>query len=154
MSAMWRGIKIKSFYVATKKGGREPVQVIEDSGSAYNWISREQMELFGLNCKRGSEISSITLTGEKFSADKYVDVSWIGRNSRKGTDRFYIAPEKTPIDMVVGCGFTEKHPGVFMDQEPPGTAQFLTLQSRPKVCSDRLRDIEPPRKVTMLSPGR
>lgn len=130
------------------------MQVIEDSGSTNNWISRTQIELFGLSPKRGHKISSVTLTGEEFFSDKYVDVSWIGRNSRQGTDRFYVAPEKTPIDMLVGNDFTKKYPGVFMDQEPSSTAQLLTLQSRPRVSYCRSRDEESLWRVTVLSPGR
>lgn len=153
VDAILRGVSVKWFYVATN-GGTESVQVIEDSGSTNNWISRTQIELFGLSPKRGPRISSMTLTGEEFFSDKYVDVSWIGRNSCQGTDRFYIAPEKTPIDMLVGHNFTKKYPGVFTDQEPSSTAQLLTLQSRPKVSSCRSRDKESLRKVTILPPGR
>lgn len=73
----------------------------------------------------------MTLTGEEFSSDEYVDVPWVGKGSYKGIERFSIDPEKTTIEMLVGQEFMENYPGVFMDQEP--TPQLLTLQSRVQV---------------------
>lgn len=137
MNTLFKGVRVKWCYVATNEGV-ELVQVVEDSGSANNWISRNQIERFGLSAKRGNVITSKTLTGEEFSSDRYVDVSWKGKGSHQGTDRFYVAPEKTPIHMLVGHDFTVKYPRAFMDHEPPpSTPQLLTLQSRVKVSCRR-----------------
>lgn len=130
MERLLRGIRVKWCYVTTDEG-TEKVRVIEDSGSANNWISSVQMRRFGLHAKRGYKISGITLTGEEFSSDEYVDVPWVGKASHKGTERFFIAPEKTPIELLVGEMFIKKHPEVFMDQEP--MPQLVTLQSRVQV---------------------
>lgn len=130
MEERFRRVRVKWCYVTTNKG-TEKVQVIEDSGSVDNWISNAQRERFGLVAKRGQKIIGITITGEEFASDEYVDVPWEGKASYKGIERFSIAPEKTPIDMLVGQEFIEKFPGVFMDQEP--TPQLLTLQSRVQV---------------------
>ncbi|KAJ0107646.1 hypothetical protein J7T55_007838 [Diaporthe amygdali] len=139
MGRLLRGIRVKWCYVTTDEG-TDKVRVIEDSGSANNWISNVQIKRFGLNAKRGPTITGITLTGEKFSSDKYVDVSWVGKGSHQGTERFSIAPEKAPIEMLVGEEFTRKYPGVFMDQEP--TPQLLTLQSRVQVDEQQQIDFE------------
>lgn len=84
--------------------------IIEDSGSEKNWISRAQIERFGLSPKRGAVITGMTLTGEQFVSDTYVELSWKGKGSNRGKDRFYVAPEKTPIDMLVGHEFMNKYP--------------------------------------------
>lgn len=133
MNEFLKGVRVKWCFVATN-GGKELVQVVVDSGSANNWISRTQIERLDLSAKRGNKITSTTLTGEEFSSDKYVDVFWQGKGSHHGTDRFYVAPENAPIHMVVGHEFTLKNPRVFMDDEPlSSTPQLLTLQSRVKV---------------------
>lgn len=122
---------MKWCYIVTNEG-KESVRVIEDSGSANNWISRAQIERFGLSAKRGPMITGMTLTGDKFFSERYVEVFWKGKGSYKGKDRFYLAPEKTPIDMLVGNDFIMKYPGVFMEHEP-SAPQLLTIQSRVKV---------------------
>lgn len=122
------GIQCKWSFVSS--GIKPPVlmQVIEDTGSTYNWISRAQAERCGLQSKRGAPIRSMTLTGEVFNSDEYVDVPWLGKVG--GTDQFYIAPPSTPIQMLVGNVFTRKNPGVFMDQEPGCDPMLLVMASR------------------------
>lgn len=133
MARIIQGVRVKWCHVLTDEG-TELVQVIEDSGSANNWISRAQIERFGLGTKRGNKITSKTLTGEEFSSDKYVDVVWRGKDSHHRKDRFYVAPEKTPINFLVGNGFAAKYSKMLMDQEPPPShPQLLTLQSKVKV---------------------
>lgn len=127
------GVMEKWCWVITGDGTKQAMPVIEDSGSTNNWISGRQMEHFGLRSTRGAPITGQTLTGEVFSSDKYVDVSWEGKGLQSGTDRFYVAPPRSPIQMLVGYGFTERYPGVFMDQEPPSKPQLLTLQTRKQV---------------------
>lgn len=122
------GIQCKWSFVSS--GTRPPVlmQVIEDTGSAYNWISRTHAEQCGLQFKRGAPIRNKTLTGEVFNSDEYVDVPWLGKVG--GTDQFYIAPPSAPIQMLVGSVFTRKNPDVFMDREPGCNPLLLVLASR------------------------
>lgn len=112
------------------------MQVIEDTGSANNWISREQVKRLRLSVLYGDEITIETITGEKYSSDTFVDISWTGKGSHQGTDRFYEAPKGTPITMLVGNEFIDKHPGVFEEEEPI-TFHLLTLQSREKASEQR-----------------
>jgi hypothetical protein len=126
MEKLFQGVRIKWCLVVTSEGTAK-VRVIEDSGSANNWISNVERKRLGYESKRGYKITGTTLTGEEFSSEEYVDLSWVGKASITGVERFFIAPEKTPIDLLVGEAFLEKYPGVFMEQEP--TPQLLTLQS-------------------------
>lgn len=130
MERLFRKVTVKWCYITTDEGTAN-VRVIEDSGSANNWISNVQRKRFRLVTKIGRRITDITLTGEEFSSSEYVDVPWVGKSSYRGIERFYIAPEKMPIEMLVGVEFMEKHPGALMDQEP--TPQLLTLQSKVQV---------------------
>lgn len=122
------GIPCKWSFVSS--GTKPPVlmQVIEDTGSTYNWISRAHAEQCGLQFKRGAPIRSVTLTGEVFNSDEYVDVPWLGKV--RGTDQFYIAPPSTPIQMLVGNVFARNNPGVFMDHEPSCDPLLLVMASR------------------------
>lgn len=128
MEMLFRGVRVKWCYVSTDVG-TELVEVVEDSGSSYNWISRAQIERFGLSTKKGRTVTCMTLTGERFTSHRFVEVSWRGKDQFEGKDIFYEAPENSPIDMVVGNGFTTKYSEVFMEQNP-SAGSFLTVQSR------------------------
>ncbi|KAJ4408207.1 hypothetical protein N0V82_009750 [Gnomoniopsis sp. IMI 355080] len=108
--------------------GARRIRVVEDSGAANNLISIGQIKRFGFSTSKGRIITGVTLTGEEYSSEQYVDISCIGKSSYESINRFYVAPETTPIDMLVGNDFIREHAVVLMGREP--TPQLPTVQSR------------------------
>lgn len=131
------GVKYKwSWVQATGTSANvELVKVIEDSGSANNFISVDQIKKLGLQRRPMSPVVHHTLDGQRFVSRECVDVSWIGRETC-GTDRFYIAPPGAPIDMLVGTNFINQHPRVFMEEMPKSLDTLLTVQTKIKVLSN------------------
>ncbi|TLD28489.1 hypothetical protein PspLS_03402 [Pyricularia sp. CBS 133598] len=108
------------------------VQVLEDSGTDVNWISRQQAEKLGLSIKATETLLFIGFTGHSFKSSECVYVPFLGKGDVRGQAKFYIAPPAVPVKMIVGRDFMEQHPGVLWDQQPPGKKVLLAIQPRMK----------------------
>ncbi|ORY72089.1 uncharacterized protein BCR38DRAFT_27002 [Pseudomassariella vexata] len=123
----YKYVLVKSLHSNDKR----VIQVIEDSGTTSNFISRDLIERLGLECKRGSFVIHETITGEKFESLDFVELKFCGARDQ-GFTSFYAAPPSSSIEgLVVGKTFLQDNPGVLWDQ-PPDSKVFLTVQKQIK----------------------
>jgi len=94
------------------------VDVILDPGTRVSLIHPNLIQSCDLIRKRTARISLQTTTGQVFECDEWVEVTWIGKPGRSGKDMFYVVPDESPINLLVGRQFLEGNEGVFMDVHP------------------------------------
>ena len=72
-----------------------------------------------------------------FTSSQGAFVTWVGKNGKRGSDLFYIAPESTPsnIQMAVGTQFMNDHPNAFKESRLLEPA-LLTVGAKMKVGQD------------------
>ena len=114
------GPHVKWAYIHHPTNGETTVaDVIQDSGTRVNLIHPNVVQLCDLVRKQTARISFKTTAGQVFECDEWVEVTWIGKPGRSGKDMFYVAPDESPINLLVGRQFLEGNEGVFMDEHPP-----------------------------------
>jgi hypothetical protein len=86
--------------------------VIEDTACRVNFIAPKVVRLCGLTAYETPPIEHATMTGS-FVSKQWTEVTWLGKNRRKGSAWFYIAPEGAPFEVLVGTQFAKDNPNVF-----------------------------------------
>jgi len=108
--------------------------VIEDTGTAkVNFISPKLVETCHLEQRGTAPIAHMVMTGDIFRSDQFVQVKFFGKDYRviDQAEIFYVAPEGSPIDLLVGKYFLDRNPSFkFMDSEPNPDRAFVNVQMK------------------------
>jgi hypothetical protein len=105
-------------------------QVIEDTGTGVNFIHPTLVSACDLQIYQTAPTVHKVITGHQFKSDKWVQVEWLGRPGRTGTDLFYVAPEEAPIGLLVGRTFLKENQDVFMSKRPEPDSMLLNVESK------------------------
>lgn len=96
----------------SKRGVREyNVRVKEDTGTPVNWIHPKLIR----SCKLGSLVEDCEprffedMNGKTYKYEKCALVTWYGRKRNSLEEVFYIAREKSSIDLLLGNEFVSKY---------------------------------------------
>ncbi|ROV95997.1 hypothetical protein VMCG_07983 [Cytospora schulzeri] len=128
------GLRTKWSWLRSPNGGDWlAVEVIEDSGSTTDFISRSQIKHLKLEAEIDDPILLRTITGQIFTVNEYVEVLWSGKDLKERRGRFWVAPTETPIQMLVGRNFTKEYPEVLMDERPESSPQGMLLTMQVKM---------------------
>ncbi|KAK8062014.1 hypothetical protein PG994_008380 [Apiospora phragmitis] len=92
------------------KDNREPrdARFRDDTGTPVNWIHPSLARRFKLDIEQldKSDTESFTdFQGKKYRANQVVYFTMVGRDKKTYWDRYYIAPEKSDIDVILGEKF-------------------------------------------------
>ncbi|KAH8676042.1 hypothetical protein BX600DRAFT_193846 [Xylariales sp. PMI_506] len=121
------------------------VEVTEDTGTGVNFINPKLARDWDLEVYTTAPTFYQLITGSQFKADKWVEVQWIGKQGKTGSDWFYLVPEGTPIQLLVGRRFLKEHNDVFMKEKPESEPVLVNVQSKKKkserdqIAADRAR---------------
>ncbi|KAK6071203.1 hypothetical protein SCUP515_08017 [Seiridium cupressi] len=106
------------------------VQVIEDSGTGVNFIHPSWVENCDLQVYPTAPTVHRVMTGHQFRSDKWVQVDWLGKPGRVGSDWFYVAPEEAPIDLLVGRRFLKENQSAFPPEKLTPDSVLLNVESK------------------------
>ncbi|KAM0819387.1 hypothetical protein AB5N19_05202 [Seiridium cardinale] len=106
------------------------VQVIEDSGTGVNFIHPSWVENCDLQVYPTAPTVHRVMTGHQFRSDKWVQVDWLGKPGRVGSDWFYVAPEEAPIDLLVGRRFLKENQNAFPPEKLTPDSVLLNVESK------------------------
>lgn len=112
------------------------VRVEEDDGSRVNFVAPGVVDACNLDRHPMKTMTFVGVSGVPFTANEWVELRWLGRGVAQGKDVFYIAPQTTPIDLLVGKDFLKGNPDVFMTEKPTEPA-FLNVQKRMTVSKKK-----------------
>lgn len=124
------------------------LEVIEDSGSVTDFISRSQIECLNLETRRGDPILLCTITGQRFTVVEYVNIIWSGKDLKEREGRFWVAPSEAPIQMLVGRSFTTDYPEILMEERPKSKPQGMLLTMQVKMKKGEQEQIDASRAST------
>lgn len=95
-----------------RRGVREyDVRVQEDTGTPVNWIHPDVVK----RCKLGSleeackPRSFVDMNGKKFKCEKWIQITWCGRDRKSYEEYFFVSPPKAPIHILLGDEFVSKN---------------------------------------------
>ncbi|KAI8627654.1 hypothetical protein F5Y19DRAFT_440705 [Xylariaceae sp. FL1651] len=96
--------------VITVKCGRCDVRMKDDTGTPANWIHPDLARRCKLDLEECKHQKFEDFNGNTFKVKHIVWFTWIGkRDDRTFYGWFYIAPEKSHIDVVLGSDFVDRN---------------------------------------------
>ncbi|KAK8043320.1 hypothetical protein PG993_005750 [Apiospora rasikravindrae] len=89
---------------------REPrdARFRDDTGTPVNWIHPSLARRFKLDIEQldeGDTKSFVDFQGRRYRANQVVYFTMVGRDKKTYWDKYYIAPEKSNIDVILGEKF-------------------------------------------------
>ncbi|KAI1327787.1 hypothetical protein F5Y16DRAFT_185426 [Xylariaceae sp. FL0255] len=92
--------------ILSEKAGTCDVRIIDDTGTPVNWIHPTLAQKFKLDIEECKSFKLEDFGGHKFKAKNAVWFTWHGkRKDRTFYSKFYLAPERSNCEMVLGNGF-------------------------------------------------
>ncbi|KAI1342728.1 hypothetical protein F5Y15DRAFT_412412 [Xylariaceae sp. FL0016] len=99
--------------IVTEKGQRHDVRVKDDTGTPVNWIHPDLARRFSLKVEKCDRQRFEDFKGNTFKAESCVYFTWFGKSKEKDNasyyGAFYIAPERSSIDMLLGEEFVHTY---------------------------------------------
>lgn len=104
----------------------------EDTGTNVNWISQQLVNDCNFQLLDAPQNTGfLDFKGDTYTPEKLVRIPWAGKMAKTEHTEFFVAPENSPIDLVIGNvfikSFGHSHT-VFLD-EPVGKA-LIMVQKR------------------------
>jgi hypothetical protein len=109
-----------------------PVDIYQDTGSRFNWISLLLVEEYQLKRNKTKCHEHIDFQGNSFRSREHVTIHWKGDHT-EGSDIFYVAKRGFPVDLIVGKEFLNTKGFNQFRERPDGV--FPVVQKKPNVCT-------------------
>ncbi|KAH9904470.1 hypothetical protein F4778DRAFT_732582 [Xylariomycetidae sp. FL2044] len=127
--------------IITDRCGLREVRMKDDTGTPVSWIHPDLARRYKLAVESCDMPNFKDFHGKRFDAKEFVWFTWLGRDKVTFCGKFYLAPKRSNIDVVLGEEFVDAHGRARDVCNPygPRSAHLFTLPRKSTKEKDQIK---------------